>query len=507
MKWKNGFGLLMGPSSLSPLPDDFIFGVASADHQCEAHKEGWDDIRDDWEPSVRKVKRGNATEFWERYRGDIKLAKKLGCRAFRFSISWSRVENDPETSLRHYEDLVNEIISAKMEPVLTLHHFVWPPFVDMIVDDFPDDFRLYVAKVVDYLGDKVKYWVPINEPNNLIWGYIKPFWDSEYGAPPGKIHQSTREEPRTPIETVGKLIPNLYRAYARAYDEIKSKYPNAEVGTNPWIAGFPPRLQWLVDSNAERMGKKLKSIEDWKSQKTTLIDHKAFDHGRSDIVLATLSRTPNREQEVNFSSEIYFETDQRLLVRADSKAEATNDLAGKAIAVVKGSTAELSVQRLLHLSQTPVSAKDSKSALDLLDHGHVDAFLSDCSIIRGLIEENDDQYRILKEPLETELYAAAVTQGYWKLLKIVDRAVWWFKESGEWERSYAKHIDSSVIPKPPTSPPRTEDFKDMARKDELTSSEKEDPSIHRILKNGVLRVAVKSDAIGLSHEIEKGEFS
>jgi beta-glucosidase/6-phospho-beta-glucosidase/beta-galactosidase/ABC-type amino acid transport substrate-binding protein len=507
MNLKNGFGPLGGPSSFSPLPDDFIFGVASADHQCEAYKKGWDDIRDDWEPSVGRVKRGNATEFWERYSGDIELAKTLGCRAFRFSVSWSRVANDPETSLKHYEDLVNEIISAKMEPVLTLHHFVWPSFVDMIDDDFPDQFRLYVAKVVDNIGDKVKYWVPINEPNNLIGGYIKPFWDDQYSAPPGNIRQSSSEDPSKQIETIGKLIPNLYRAYARAYDEIKSKYPKAEVGTNPWVAGFPPWLQWLIDSNAERMGKQMKGIEDWKNQKTTLIDHEPFDHGRSDVVLATFTRTPKREQKVNFSSEIYFETEQRLLVRADSKANAIDDLAGRAIAVIKGSTAESSVQSLLGQSQTPVLADNPDAALKLLDHGRVDAFLSDLSILRGLIQENSSQYKLIDEPLEAEFYAAAVTQGCWKLLDIVDQAVWRFKESGEWEKSYAEHIDGSIIPKPPANVHRTQDFKEMAMKDGLTSSEKKDPSIQRILKNGVLRVAVKSDAIGLSHEIRKGEFS
>ena len=412
MTWKNGFGLLGGSSSFPPLPDDFIFGVASADHQCEAYRDGWDDIRDEWEPSVGRVKRENATEFWERYAGDIKLAKTLDCRAFRFSVSWSRVENDPKTALQHYEDLVDEIISAKMEPVLTLHHFVWPPLVDMIVDDFPDQFQAYVAKVVERLGDKVNYWVPINEPNNLIGGYIKPFWDDQYSAPPGNIHQSTREDPSTQIETVGKLIPNLFRAYARAYDEIKSKYPKAQVGTNPWVAGFPPWLQWLIDSNAERMGKQMKSFEDWKNQKTTLIDHQPFDQGRSDVVLATFTKTPKRQQEINFSSEIYFETEQRLLVLADSEHITIDDLAGKAIVVVKGSTAELSAQRLLSRSRTPVLADNSSAALKLLDQGRVDAFLCDLSIIRGLIRENPSQYRLIDGPLDTEFYAAAVTQGH-----------------------------------------------------------------------------------------------
>ena len=126
MNWRNRFAFLGGSSLLPPLPDDFIFGVASADHQCEAYRAGWDDIRDIWEPSVGRVERGNATEFWDRYAEDIQLAKALGCKAFRFSVSWTRIDENSDMSLDHYEKLIDEIIRAEMEPVLTLHHFVWP---------------------------------------------------------------------------------------------------------------------------------------------------------------------------------------------------------------------------------------------------------------------------------------------------------------------------------------------------------------------------------------------
>jgi beta-glucosidase/6-phospho-beta-glucosidase/beta-galactosidase/ABC-type amino acid transport substrate-binding protein len=522
MNRKNRFGLWGGPSSFSPLSDDFIFGVASSDHQCEAYKQGWDDIRDHWERLAGKVKRENATEFWDRYSEDIDRAKALGCQAFRFSVSWSRVDADINNSLDHYEDLVNEIKKGvningqKMEPVLTLHHFVWPPKVDMISPDFPEKFCKYVTKVVDRLGDKVKYWVPINEPNNLIWGYIKPFWDNQHSAPPGKIHPNIRGA-SSQIDAVGELIPNLFLAYAKAYDVIKGKNPNAEVGTNPWVAGFPPWLQWRIDSNAERMGSQMKTLSDWTNQNSMLIDHKPFDHGRSDIVLATFSQTPDREQKVNFSSEIYFETEQRLLVRADSKAITVKDLFGKKIAVVKGSTAESSVRKMLRRYRIPVSAKSekkSKDAMSLLEDGHTDAFLSDLSIIHGLIKDNPSQYRIIEEPLEAEYgeplekehYAVAVTQGKGMLLDLVDQAIWRFKDSGEWKKSYAQHIDSRDVPEPPISVHRTQDFKDLAMQDGLSPLEMKDPSLQRIWKKGVLRVAVKSDASSLSREVNRGEF-
>ena len=59
-----------------PVPQKLKFGVATADHQCEAY-DGHDDIRDVWERVRGLVPRGKATDFWNRYREDIELARGL----------------------------------------------------------------------------------------------------------------------------------------------------------------------------------------------------------------------------------------------------------------------------------------------------------------------------------------------------------------------------------------------------------------------------------------------
>ena len=76
------------------MPQTVRFGVATADHQCEAHN-GQDDIRDVWERVRGVTPRGTATDFWNRYREDVDLAKGLGCTAFRLSLSWARLEPQP----------------------------------------------------------------------------------------------------------------------------------------------------------------------------------------------------------------------------------------------------------------------------------------------------------------------------------------------------------------------------------------------------------------------------
>jgi len=77
-------------------PKDFTWGVATSAYQTEgawkADGKGlsiWDEFTND-----RKFKNGNgniATDFYAQYKEDIQLIKTLNLKAFRFSISWTRI--------------------------------------------------------------------------------------------------------------------------------------------------------------------------------------------------------------------------------------------------------------------------------------------------------------------------------------------------------------------------------------------------------------------------------
>src|SRR5690348_12612244 len=102
--------LLPSRHSRTPLPAHFLFGVATADHQCEAYDPSREDVRDVWERLRGLTPRGQATDFWNRFGEDAALAQWLGCRAFRFSIAWSRVEPRPgeydQAAIEHYRELI-----------------------------------------------------------------------------------------------------------------------------------------------------------------------------------------------------------------------------------------------------------------------------------------------------------------------------------------------------------------------------------------------------------------
>ena len=64
------------------------------------------------------------------------------------------------------------------------------------------------------------YWITFNEPNLLLGGYLKPWWDEKYAAPPGLPEGATTTEQ---VDAVGKLIRNLFLANKKAYEIIRQK--------------------------------------------------------------------------------------------------------------------------------------------------------------------------------------------------------------------------------------------------------------------------------------------
>jgi beta-glucosidase/6-phospho-beta-glucosidase/beta-galactosidase/ABC-type amino acid transport substrate-binding protein len=415
--------------ALPPFPAAFRFGVGTADHQCEAYVPGVDDIWDLWERRPGLTPRGRAADFWNRYAEDVQKASALGCRVFRFSIAWSRVEPSPgnydRDAFEHYRQVIRAIQEAQMDPLVTLLHFVWPPHLEarggLIGNDFPVIFADYATEVARQLGPEVKDWITINEPTQLIYGYIKPWWEADYRVPPGLPEGATLDEQ---VDAVGRLIRNLFLAHIAAREAIHAVIPDARVGTNPVLLGFPPWLQRFLNWSATR----LQSPGDLARHVRRLVVRPLPQRGTVDVVAATFSKTPQRAGRVAFSTD-YYVAGQRLCVLAASSVNTASDLVGRTVVVVIHSTAEQGASVLLPGVRTE-SVGDYRAALNALDEGRTDALLADDAILSGLLNQHPGRYRLVGDRLTNERYAVGVPHGDPQLLQIVDLAVRRFRESG-----------------------------------------------------------------------------
>lgn len=498
---------VLGSRHLPPLPESFLFGVATADHQCEAYVPGLDDTWDVWEQQPGVTPRQRATEFWERYPEDIERARQLGCTAFRFSIAWARVEPRPgefdDAAFDHYRQVVATIREAGLEPIVTLLHFVWPAHLEqrggLLADDFPTHFERYATETARQLGDAVRYWIPINEPNGLVYGYIKPWWQATYASPPGLPPGTALEDQ---VEAVGTLIRHLFQAHTAARIAIRRENPTALVGSNPLPLGLPPWLRRWIDGNAERLA----SHDALRSHTRRYATRPLAERGDVDAVVATLTRTPERGEKVAFSRD-YYVAGQTLLTRADSDISKRDDLNGRTVVVVRGSTAERDASRLLPTARL-LHVDDYGAALNALDTGTTAAVLADDAILKGIIARHPECYRLVGGRLTHEPYAVAVPQGNRDLLDAVNRAVQGFVQSGQLARSHEQHLGQPVPtmaePTPgalaesqPAHALRKDDGSGSVR--QLSTSQKPSAVLRRIRRRGYLVVGVRPDVPGFGY--------
>ncbi|AUM62714.1 glycoside hydrolase family 1 protein [Spiroplasma monobiae] len=115
-------------------------------------------------------------DFFNRYKEDVKLIADMKNNCFRTSIAWTRIfpngdEAEPnEKGLKFYDNLIDELIKYKIEPIITISHYEMPYNLVEKYGGWKNpmliDLYLKFAKtVLERYKDKVKYWVPFNEIN------------------------------------------------------------------------------------------------------------------------------------------------------------------------------------------------------------------------------------------------------------------------------------------------------------------------------------------------------
>jgi len=232
------------------------------------------------------------------------------------------------------------------------------------------------------------------------------------------------------------------------------------------------------------------------------------EHGEVDMVLATLTVTRDRSEQVDFS-ESYFAASQALLVPQMSETHTPLDLAGRTIAVVRHSTSQKIFGRLLPQSKM-LLASSFIEAKRALDDGLAAALLSDDVILHGFVEQNAGSYRLLDTPAASEHYAAAVAKGHPGLLETINRAVRRFIDTGEWIASVEQHMPGrpAELPTPVNMAETLADISGQLPKPDAATSTGHTNVPRHIQQRGAIVVGVKEDVPGLGYRDPRtGELS
>jgi beta-glucosidase len=232
--------------ALSPFPDDFLWGVATAGHQ----NEGDNTLSDTWflenvSPTVFREPSGKADNSYELWQRDLDLAAGMGLNAYRFSVEWARIEPEEgrfdEAALDHYEAVLDGAIERGLAPVVTFSHFTAPHWFakkgGWLDDDSADRFARFCDAVMARFGDRIAVAVTLNEPNlPRLLSWVLPEFVQELtratlrAASEAAGVQRYRAGNVVQREDYDAMEAGLTRAHLAGKAAIKARRPDLRVG-------------------------------------------------------------------------------------------------------------------------------------------------------------------------------------------------------------------------------------------------------------------------------------
>lgn len=219
---------------LKQFPKDFLWGASTSSYQVEGafDEDGKGMSIQDLHAPEHIADFKVASDHYHHWKEDVALMAEMGLKAYRFSISWARIlpkgaGEVNEAGVRFYNQLIDELIKNNIEPVATMYHFDLP--LELYNNGgwnnraTIDAFEQYAKILFENYGDRVKYWLTINEQNCMI--------NHPNAMNPGKV-PSKKE--------LYQQCHNMFVAGAKATLLCHEMCKDAKIGPAPNITAIYP---------------------------------------------------------------------------------------------------------------------------------------------------------------------------------------------------------------------------------------------------------------------------
>lgn len=217
----------------STIPNNFLWGASTSAFQVEgAYLEGGKglsiaDVRS-FKKSAKQLDTKVTVDHYHHWKEDIRLMKELGMKSYRFSIGWPRIfpngdEDRPnQEGLNFYHQLIDELLENDIEPIVTMYHFDQPHGViqkygGWVSRQSIHDFVKYANCLLDEFGEKVQYWLTINEQAVLV-----------LAADMIGIDMTQSEKAR--YQQAFQANYHMWLAQAKVFQMVRERFPESKVG-------------------------------------------------------------------------------------------------------------------------------------------------------------------------------------------------------------------------------------------------------------------------------------
>lgn len=226
---------------------------------------------------------------------------------------------------------------------------------------------------------------------------------------------------------------------------IKFDQPGLGLRKGDTYSGFDVDVANYV---AKEMGKEVQFVQAPSPQRETLIET-----GQVDMIFATYSITDERKEKVSFAGP-YFIAGQDLLVADDSDIASVDDLDGKRLCSVSGSTSAENVKE--EVPGVQLREFDTYSeCLDGLVNGQLDALTTDNTILAGYAAQDTykGKLKVVGKTFSEERYGVGIKKGDTEMCTQINEALTKMVDDGAWQKAVDDNfgpagfeVDDSVNP-------------------------------------------------------------
>lgn len=169
----------------------------------------------------------------------------------------------------------------------------------------------------------------------------------------------------------------------------------------------------------------------------------------ADLALATITITPERALEVDFS-DVYFVTGPVVAVLKENATgpRRLEDFAGKTLAVTTGSVYEKVLKEIAPAVKVVLISTHAEILQAMRAH-RVDGIVSDETNVQSMARYDPSLVVVVPAFEPVSKYGAAIRKGRPEFVKFVNGVIANIKASGRWKEIYARNIEARVPPPPP----------------------------------------------------------
>lgn len=247
-------------------PKEFVWGTATAAYQVEGayNEDGkgvsvWDTYTNQYK--IAGGQTGNvAIDQYHRYQEDVALMREMGIQSYRFSVAWTRVLPSGtgeinQAGLDYYNRLIDALLAAGIEPVITLYHWDLPQALSdrggWRNRESVDWFANYAEIMFRALGSRVRTWITFNEPfidRMLAGALIRNMMNLAF-VPSKNLF----DIPGEVLAQQAIEAHHLLLAHAKAIEIYRSMNQDGHIGITLSISPTYPETDTEADKTAARI--------------------------------------------------------------------------------------------------------------------------------------------------------------------------------------------------------------------------------------------------------------